>query len=60
VALARIKWAVMSSHQPKWNEANLLLQAPRLLFEETPQAHQLVNHLQGLLHVLPPLPDMAT
>lgn len=60
VTFARIKWAMMSSLEPKWNEANLLLQALRLLFEETPQAHPLVNHLHGLLHVLPPQPDMAT
>jgi hypothetical protein len=32
---------MMPSHQPKWNEANLLPQALRQLFEETTQAHQL-------------------
>lgn len=53
-AFARIKWAIMSCHQPKWNEANLLRQALRLLFDH------LVNHLHRLLHVLPPQPDMAT
>jgi hypothetical protein len=34
-SLVHVKWAMMPSHQPMWNQANLLLQAPRLLFDQT-------------------------